>query len=114
MDSILVIDDERNIRYLLSKTLSFYGFKVVEAENGEEGIACLGGDEKFKAVITDIRLPKKNGNYVARYIRDNDTLKGIIIIGLTGYVEDAEEELFDFLLSKPYKIKEIVRIIEES
>lgn len=111
MENVLVIDDDVSNRSVLSKVLVRYGYQVKDAPDGEEGIELLKNSGQYKAVITDIRMPKKNGNDVAKYVRYNLNMKDTIVVGISGTLEDAEKEFFDYLISKPYKIKDIIEII---
>jgi len=69
MRRILVIDDEQSIRTIISLLLREMGYCVEAAENGKEGIEIFHRDGDFDLVITDIRMPKMDGNQVARHIR---------------------------------------------
>ena len=113
MGNILVIDDDSSIRSILSKILVGYGHQVTEATDGEIGIEILEQNLNFKVVITDIRMPNKSGNDVARHIKNNSDIDKTPVIGVTGFMEDVEIELFDFLLEKPFKIKKLMSIIDE-
>ena len=112
MESVLLIDDDASILELVSSFLGQLGYDVKTAHNGEEGIELLKSGQKFHIVITDIRMPKKNGNEVARYIRDAFKPDNIPIIAITGFASDIEEDLFDFVLEKPFKIKDMADVIE--
>ncbi|MBW1799413.1 MAG: response regulator [Deltaproteobacteria bacterium] len=111
MDKILFIDDDDNILNFASKMLCYLGYEVKVAHDGEEGIELLKKNCRFKAVITDIRMPRKNGNQVAKYIRDAKKISGTPIFAITGFPEDAENGLFDSVLTKPFKMKEVISLI---
>lgn len=72
MHRILVIDDEPNIRSILSGLLNDLGYDVEVADDGEKGIKLLDEMGDFDLVISDIRMPNMDGNEVARYIRNSD------------------------------------------
>jgi len=57
---ILVVDDERNIRLLLSEVLSDKGFEVTEAKDGQESLEKMATHD-FDLVITDIHMPRLDG-----------------------------------------------------
>ena len=111
MDKILVIDDDDAILNFASKMLCHLGYEVKVAHDGEEGIELLKHNYRFKVVITDIRMPRKNGNQVAKYIRDAKKIRDTPIFAITGFPEDAEDELFDSILTKPFKMKEVISLI---
>lgn len=110
--SILVIDDDNTIRKLVTDFLIEAGYDVIAAQDGEEGIEFLKNDPDFNVIITDICMPKKDGNAVARYVRDSVEKKNIPVIAITGYANEVESELFTYLLEKPFKIKELVEMID--
>ena len=111
MERILIIDDDKAIRYLISEYLVNAGYEVKEAKDGEEGIDLLKNDDNFKVVITDIRMPKKDGNEVAKYIRNSYKPKDIPVLAITGYSDEADRELFTCIFEKPFKMKDLFEVI---
>ena len=69
-------------------------------------------NDKIRVVVTDIRMPNKDGNDVARYVRESLRKRYIPVIAITGYIDEAESELFTHLFEKPFKIKELVDVIK--
>ncbi len=65
MRRVLIIDDEKDIRYVLSMILTKMGYDVVVAENGKKGLELFNRVHGFDLVTTDIRMPGMNGNDVA-------------------------------------------------
>ena len=112
MGKILVIDDNYDILNLMDTILTKNGYDVKVAHDGEEGIEQLNNDSNFKLVITDIRMPGKNGNHVAKYIRDHEKMHNKPVIALTAYAEEAEIELFDSILIKPIELNELIELID--
>ena len=109
---ILVIDDDKNIRYFISGYLVTAGYEVIEAQDGQEGIDVLKADDDIHMVITDIRMPDKDGNDVVRYVRQSYTSKNIPVVAITGYPDDAEGDLFTRLFEKPFKMKDLVKVMK--
>ena len=60
MARILVVEDESDIRELIGFTLTFSGFEVVGATNGEEGLK-LAAEESFDLILLDVRMPRLSG-----------------------------------------------------
>jgi len=60
MADILIIDDEKAIRKTLSEILSFEGYKIDEASDGEEGLKKFR-ERNYDVVLCDIKMPKMNG-----------------------------------------------------
>src|ERR1700683_5308160 len=60
MSNILIIDDEKAIRKTLSEILSYEGYKIDEAGDGEEGLKKFR-DVEYDVVLCDIKMPKIDG-----------------------------------------------------
>jgi two-component system cell cycle sensor histidine kinase/response regulator CckA len=102
MDNILVIDDEDMVLNFLRNTLEYLGYSVTVAHDGEEGVEFFNNGYNFGLVITDISMPRMNGNAVAKCIRSSDK-SDIPIVAITGSgEEDIDRELFNFVLLKPF------------
>ena len=112
MKRILIIDDDQNIRDMLYRMLTHCGYTVETTSDGQEGIDILMKNKFFSTVITDISMPQKTGNDVAGYIRKFYKKRRPRVIGVTGKIEMADKDLFDYLLRKPFKIKDLVQVIE--
>ncbi len=68
MEKILVVDDERSLREVLSIMLTRAGYAVTEASDGEEAISHVSR-EIFDLVITDLRMPKADGMAVLKAVK---------------------------------------------
>jgi YesN/AraC family two-component response regulator len=86
---ILIVDDEKFIRQLVSRTLHDLGYRFIkEAEDGEEGIKILNhADGLIEVVFLDIEMPKVSGLDFLRVIRSHDkvSIRKVPIIMLTGH-----------------------------
>jgi len=111
MHNLLIIDDEEIIINLLHDYFSQLGYSVVTAKNGNEGIDLFNASPNFDLVITDINMPGIDGNAVARSIRLSQRTK-VPIVGMSGYNDKLEGELFDFMLAKPFNLKELMALIK--
>ena len=111
MHNLLIIDDEEIIINLLNDYFSQLGYSVVTAKNGNEGIDLFNASPNFDLVITDINMPGIDGNAVARSIRLSQKTK-MPIVGMSGYNDKIEGELFDFMLAKPFNLKDLMALIK--
>lgn len=113
--SILIIDDEKNIRMTLEKALSGAGYEVESAINGENGLQKLK-DEEYPVILLDMNLPGINGIEVLRKLNEFDFNTRVIMITGYGNVETAVEAMklgaVDYL-RKPFKPEEIKDLVEE-
>lgn len=112
LQKILLIDDQTSIRTILSMLLTELGHKVEVAENGEEGIRLFNNHGDFDLIITDIRMPKMDGNEVAMQIRNSDRAN-TPLVAMTGFPEEAQAELFDCTLVKPFKLEDLRNIVAQ-
>jgi DNA-binding NtrC family response regulator len=103
MASILIIDDERAIRKTLSEILSYEGYKIEEAADGEEGLKKFSSAE-YDLVLCDIKMPKVDGIEFLEKARMINPDVPIIVISGHGNIETAVEAVkkgaFDYI-SKP-------------
>src|SRR5579884_1171707 len=86
--SVLIIDDELEIRESLQTLLEFEGYDVDAAANGAEGLSKLG-ERPFDLVLLDLALPDRNGIELLPEIRAVDPQISVIMITAYGTVEDA-------------------------
>jgi two-component system chemotaxis response regulator CheY len=116
--SILVVDDDRQLRLALKHILAREGYSVSEASNGYgalQSLAAAGGH--FDAVLMDIIMPDKEGiETILEIRRKNPDLKIIAMSG-GGRMHDynplklARECGADFTIAKPFEPAEIRRLI---
>jgi CheY-like chemotaxis protein len=83
MSSLLVVEDETNIRRFVVANLRARGFKAAEAENAEEGLAKLQHEPLPSALILDIRLPGMSGLEMLDILSADDRLSAIPVIVMT-------------------------------
>src|SRR5437764_7793972 len=86
--SVLIIDDEAEIRESLQTLLELEGFQVETAESGEDGIAQMA-DRPCDLVLLDLTLPGRNGMEILSEIRSHDSRLPVIMITAYGTVENA-------------------------
>lgn len=89
--TILAVDDSASIRMMVSFTLKEQGYRVIEAQDGTEGLARMQ-EEKVDMVITDLNMPNLDGIGLIRGIRANATNKFTPIIMLTTESHDAKKQ----------------------
>lgn len=103
MASILIIDDEKSIRKTLTEILSFEGYKIDEAADGEEGLKRFS-EKNYDLVLCDIKMPKLDGIEFLERAKLVHPDVPIIMISGHGNIETAVEAVkkgaFDYI-SKP-------------
>src|SRR5438270_2023058 len=104
MHSILVVDDEKAIRKTLSEILSFEGYKIDEAGDGEEGLKRFK-EKTYDVILCDIKMPKVDGiDFLQKAVEVNPDIPIIMISG-HGNIETAVEAVkkgaYDFIQKPP-------------
>lgn len=111
---VLVIDDEKGLRDMLSYTLRRLNLEVSVAEDGEKGVAAaLAGD--FDVVLCDVMMPGMDGIAVLEILkRERPALEVVMVTGFpTDETAARATELgaFDYL-AKPYEMMALFAVIE--
>ncbi|MBS1243096.1 MAG: two component, sigma54 specific, transcriptional regulator, Fis family [Nitrospirae bacterium] len=113
MDTILVIEDKESMRAMLKQTLEAEGYQVITAHDGAEGIKRLA-DERIGLVLTDLKLPKKDGFEVIKAAKQENPLLPVIVMTAYGTIETAvkavKEGAYDFL-TKPFDTGHLLVLI---
>jgi two-component system cell cycle sensor histidine kinase/response regulator CckA len=112
--TILLVEDEPDVRSLNTRALTQRGYTVLAAENGRQAIEVFeqsGG--AIDLVVSDVMMPEMDGPTLAKELRTrNPALK---IIFVSGYAEDAlDKELGATFLSKPLSLKQLVAAVKET
>ena len=110
--TVLVIEDETNIRELVCLHLSLEHFACVEAEDGTRGLA-LARSRRFDLIILDVMLPGLDGVTVCRAIRRDSLNVNTPVLMLTARREEADTVLgldsgADDYLTKPFGVRELM------
>jgi len=116
LHKILVVDDEEEVRKTIRLQLKGTGLEVVEAEDGEKGIAVLDAENVITvdAILCDVRMPKINGVEAVAYFRRE--YPSIPVIVLTGFpdvklaVDFMKEGVVEYLV-KPVEKEKLVEVV---
>ncbi len=104
MSNILIIDDEKAIRKTLSEILSYEGYKIDDAENGEEGLKKIK-EKQYDVVLCDIKMPRIDGIEFLEKAKEISPDTPIIMISGHGTIETAVEAVkkgaFDYVAKPP-------------
>lgn len=113
---ILVVDDEPNLRRVLSAQLARDGYDVHTADDGEQALALLA-ENHIDLVITDLRMPKMDGMELLRRAVALDGELPVVMITAHGTVDNAVEALktgaFDYI-TKPFDQSEVRTIVKKA
>ncbi|MEZ5344623.1 MAG: PAS domain S-box protein [Pyrinomonadaceae bacterium] len=110
---ILIVDDEEHIRQVTSATLEKFGYKTITAADGNEAIAILSSEGPVSLVITDMAMPKMDGEALIKTLRETSPEQKIIAVsGLTTAQQTRNKELsVDDFLAKPYTSKRLLSAV---
>jgi DNA-binding response OmpR family regulator len=114
--AILVVDDDRRVVELLSIALTAYGFRVLQAGDGDEALR-VALRERPDLVVLDVRLPRKSGFEVCELLRQDpeDPHVPIIMVSAAAETESRLQGLSrgaDDYVSKPFSPKELIARIK--
>jgi two-component system response regulator AtoC len=114
--SILIIDDEMNMRHMLQVMLDKEGYIAKVAANGIEGLSMMS-NEDFDFILCDIKMPKMDGmTFLARAFREHPE-KTFIMMSAYGTIDTALEAMkkgaYDYI-SKPFKSDEVLLTLKKA
>lgn len=116
MDTILVIEDKESMLDMLTQTLEAEGYQVIPARDGAEGIRKLA-DGSIALVLTDLKLPKKDGFEVLKAVKEENPLLPVIVMTAFGTIETAvravKQGAYDFL-TKPFDMDHLLVLINRA
>ena len=115
--TILHVEDNPSNRKIVRDLLGAKGYRVVEVVDGEAALAAVER-ERPDVILMDIQLPRLSGLEVTRRIKAREELRHIPIVAVTsfalsGHDQQAYAAGCDRYVAKPYKPRELLRIIEE-
>src|SRR5579863_5904273 len=84
IETILIVDDEANLRKTLAEILRARGYATLEAGDGSEAIELLR-DGVPGLIFTDWKMPGVGGEEVLRYVRSNQRLESVPVIVITAF-----------------------------
>jgi two-component system, cell cycle response regulator DivK len=114
---ILVIEDQEDNRQILQDLLTSADFEVIEAVDGEAGVAAATA-QRPDLILMDIQLPLLDGYEATRRIKANPALRAIPIIVITSYALSGDDEKAraagcDAYFSKPVSPRQLLAKVRE-
>ncbi|MEJ2157830.1 MAG: sigma-54 dependent transcriptional regulator [Desulfobacteraceae bacterium] len=114
--SVLVVDDEENMRHMLSKMLTMDGYHVETAGDGETGLLALERSD-FDFILCDVKMPKMDGMGFLKALGDKTQQATVIMMSAYGTIDLAVKAMqlgaYDFI-SKPFKSDEVRLAIKKA
>ncbi len=113
---VLIVDDEPNLRKILSAQLTRDGYDVLTAEDGEQGLHLLR-EHHIDLVITDLKMPKVDGMTLLKRALEEEPELPVVLVTAHGTIDTAVEALkrgaFDFV-TKPFDKDEVRQIVAKA
>lgn len=114
---VLVVDDDKTTRKMISLILKNIGYEVVTAENGIDALQRIGL-ERINLILTDINMPYMDGIELTKQVKTNPDLAYIPIVVITNEADENEkrrafEAGVDDYLVKPTTAQEITEVIKK-
>ncbi len=115
MKTILIAEDDLNVRENIVQILQYEGYNVISAENGAEAYALALNNEP-NLILSDIRMPEMDGMQLLHKLQNNDRTFSIPFIFLTAKIEienirDGMNKGADDYITKPFQIDDIIKSI---
>ena len=114
MNKILIVDDSKDIRDILSKVLSLMGFEVAVASNGNEALN-LFLTNSFDLVLTDLEMPDMDGWALAFNIKEESPDTPVVMITDSerqAVMERLKGSCIDSILFKPFMLEDIQKTVQ--
>lgn len=116
MPHVLIIDDDRNLRFAFRRVLDARTYTIDEAGTGEEGLA-MAKSQPYDVILLDLRMPGMSGMEVLQKLLELDAKTPVIMMTAFGTTDTAIQAIkngaFDFVL-KPFDIEEIQRVVQHA
>lgn len=115
--NILVIDDDAEIRYSLSRVLSSHGYQIAEAPNGEQGVALVKKGPPPDLVFLDVRMSGMSGIEALQHIRSANPRQLVVLMTAFGTAQTAIEAMkygaFDYVM-KPFDPAKVLSLTQNA
>ena len=116
LKTILIIDDEANMRHMLSSLLAKHGYTVTVAGDGAEGLTRIE-QSRYDFILCDLKMPVMDGMAFLAAMQERRYPGTVIMMSAYGTVDQAIETVkqgaYDYI-SKPFKVEEILLVLRKA
>lgn len=116
LNKVLIVDDERLVRWFLQRALTKEGYEADTASNGKEALDKIE-EGHYNILITDLRMPIMGGLELLKRLKEEGLLPFTIVTSAylsDEAIEKAEEVGVQRCIRKPFKIEEILEVVKKS
>ena len=114
--TILLVEDEDMVRAVAERALTRQGYKVLTANDGEQGLEVLAGGEEIDLLISDVVMPNMDGP--AMVARARHTHPDLPVLFMSGYAEEQLRKSIDIanvaFLPKPFSVSQLAQAAREA
>ena len=110
MSNILVVEDDKNTRKLITTILKNYGYSTLEATNGVEALDVLDHNH-IDLMVLDVMMPKMDGYELAQTLRENGSQMPMLMLSAKSAVNDIKQGFvvgIDDYMTKPFDFEELL------
>lgn len=114
--TVMIVDDSKTIRQQVTFTLTKAGYKVVEAEDGADGIQKLAGNQDVAMIISDVNMPNMDGISMVEKMKTDGVSVPIIMLtteGAADLIDRAKQAGAKGWLVKPFKPDQLVAAVNK-
>ena len=116
--TVLVVDDEPNLRFVVRSTIESPNYQVIEACDGDEAWSLIK-ERRPQLVLLDVKMPRRSGFEVLSLIRGDPELRGTQVMMLTSSDDQADIDAgllagADFYLTKPFSTTDLIARVAEA
>jgi two-component system chemotaxis response regulator CheY len=112
--TVLVVEDDHDLRHIFASALRFAGYLVQEASDGLQALQMIEGGDPPHLIVLDLYLPMLDGLSVRDEVLAHEETRGIQIVVVTGSSEDFGNRLSgDFVLRKPVTPDHLVAAVRD-
>jgi len=116
LHTVLIADDEHNIRHILDFSLHAEGFDVLSAHNGEDALS-LAREQGPDLIILDVMMPGKGGIETCRALKNDPETARIPVILLTARASKADRDAgeqagADDYITKPFSPQKVIETVQ--
>jgi len=118
MKTVLVIEDHRDTRAILSEILAGEGYEAIAVEAGDAAVEYLGSHEPPCLVLLDLRLPRMNGIAFLRWLDKQEQLSKVPVAVISALRVEAEKDQAPFrdhviaVLRKPFTLEDVLELLD--
>ena len=117
MSNLLLIEDDTDLRKVLTEAVELDGYVVEIARNAEEGLKLLGDGYQPSAIICDISLPHMDGLEFLSHVRQKPCCMDVLFIAMSGSMAQKQKALdsgADYYLIKPFSFQELYAMLAQT